>query len=167
MESVLFAIPLLVSKPLSEDNWFIDGPCFDDQIGFEVNSTCRRAVQVNIFSNVNLEDLTSPDESNTSRALKNMSLCRRHMPQPSPRTECLLQLVMVQLAALLQLTQLWTVLGGLTSAAPADAMSIADNEGSWALDFLVDRIFLGWGPTERGSWSHQKQRPCLILFRSF
>ena len=50
------------------------------------------------------------------------------MPQPSPRTECLLQLVMAQLAALLQLAQLWTVLGGLTSAAPADPVSIADTD---------------------------------------
>ena len=41
---------------------------------------------------------------------------RRHVPQPSPRTECLLQLIMAQLAVLLQLTQLWTVLGGLTPA---------------------------------------------------
>ena len=38
------------------------------------------------------------------------------MPQPSPRSECLLQLIMAQLMALLQLAQLWTVLGGLTPA---------------------------------------------------
>ena len=69
------------------------------------------------------------------------------MPQPSPRTECLLQLVMVQLAALLQLTQLWTVLGGLTSAAPADLVSIADanDEGNWAVGLSCGSDFSVFG----------------------
>ena len=47
------------------------------------------------------------------------------MPQPSPRTECLLQLIMAQLMALLQLAQLWTVLGGLTPAVDR-AATVAD-----------------------------------------
>eukprot|EP00435_Cladocopium_sp_Y103_P013945 s3795_g3.t1 len=55
---------------------------------------------------------------------------RRHVPQPSPRTECLLQLIMAQLAALLQLTQLWTVLGGLSPAVdPAANVTDAANDG--------------------------------------
>jgi len=41
---------------------------------------------------------------------------RHHLPQPSPRAECLLQLIIAQLAVLLQLTQLWTVLGDLAPA---------------------------------------------------
>jgi hypothetical protein len=54
------------------------------------------------------------------RAQKNISggcfAARHHLPQPSPRAECLLQLIIAQLAVLLQLTQLWTVLGDLAPA---------------------------------------------------
>ena len=68
------------------------------------------------------------------------------MPQPSPRTKCLLQLVMAQLPALLQLTQLWTVLGALSpavdrAATVADAANVTDADdhaqGISVVDFVV------------------------------
>ena len=57
------------------------------------------------------------------------------MPQLSPRSECLLQLIIAQLAALLQLTQLWTVLGALTPAVDpaanvADAANVTEDDSS-------------------------------------
>ena len=56
------------------------------------------------------------------------------MPQLSPRSECLLQLIIRQLAALLQLTQLWTVLGALTPADPAanfaEAANVTEDDNS-------------------------------------
>jgi hypothetical protein len=52
---------------------------------------------------------------------------RRHAEQkPSPRSQCLRQLLLAQLLPLLQLTQLWTVLGGLT---PVDPNVTADAQG--------------------------------------
>ncbi|CAL1135035.1 unnamed protein product, partial [Cladocopium goreaui] len=62
-------------------------------------------------------------------------ILRRHVPQLSPRSECLLQLIIAQLAALLQLTQLWTVLGALTPAVDpaanvADAANVTEDDNS-------------------------------------
>jgi len=62
-------------------------------------------------------------------------ILRRHVPQLSPRSECLLQLIIAQLAALLQLTQLWTVLGALTpvvdpAANVADAANVTEDDSS-------------------------------------
>ena len=70
--------------------------------------------------------------------------CRRHVPQPSPRTECLLQLIMAQLMALLQLAQLWTVLGGLTPAVDR-AATVADAASVTEADDHAQRILAAHG----------------------
>jgi len=66
---------------------------------------------------------------------------RRHAPQRSPRSECLLQLITAQLMALLQLAQLWTVLGGLTPVDPAatvaDAANVTDADDGAQGDALL------------------------------
>ena len=72
------------------------------------------------------------------------------MPQPSPRSECLLQLIMAQLAALLQLTQLWTVLAGLTPAADT-AANVAD------ADYNAQRILAA------EFWKREKQDAARLL----
>ena len=58
----------------------------------------------------------------------------RHQAPSSPRSECLMQLIAAQLAALLQLTQLWTVLGRLaqpeSSSYPGENIAPDDNQGA-------------------------------------
>ena len=92
-----------------------------------------------------LEELAS-ETSPTKNVSDGCFAARRHVPQPSPRTECLLQLIMAQLAVLLQLTQLWTVLGGLTPAVDraangTDTAKVADaddqTQGISVVDFSV------------------------------
>ena len=68
---------------------------------------------------------------------------RRHAPEPSPRSKCVLQLIMAQLPAMLQLTQLWTVLGGLTPAAPVGPAGVrADAQGNLAGFCRVNKRFV-------------------------
>ena len=80
------------------------------------------------FFDLHFSELRSRDKSKP--------LSRRHAPQRSPRSECLLQLIMAQLAALLQLTQLWTVLGALTPD-PQATVTADDNAQGILANFSV------------------------------
>mmetsp|Transcript_36661 Transcript_36661/g.79054 ORF Transcript_36661/g.79054 Transcript_36661/m.79054 type:complete len:616 (+) Transcript_36661:836-2683(+) len=70
-------------------------------------------------------------------------ILRRHAEQkPSPRSQCLRQLLLAQLLPLLQLTQLWTVLGALTPAVDpaanvADAANVTDADDGAQGDALL------------------------------
>ena len=78
---------------------------------------------------------------------------RRHQAPSSPRSKCLMQLIAAQLAALLQLTQLWTVLGRLAPPAVGNTDDQAIHRGDLLL--YLEALQNLRAPKCKTSWRQQ------------